>query len=235
MHPRLTRMVCLLATVGGVGSAQAEIEYHFVPGMNGQPVGYAQGAQIAPDVGPANFLVTISGAKVGDTPGNSPRQAHAYLDKWGLGALNPDAGSDRGITGQVEIDGKNGGEFIRMEFQTAVRLTYLTFASVGTGDNIRLEADGMQVDLGALFPNSNSISEISLAQNLWPGDIDLTQASEPVPFARVWDVFVTAGNGVQLENVGAEVPEPATAFLWLAGLAAFGITVLRRRKSKSQG
>ncbi len=215
--------------LGAVPSAQGAIEYHFVPAMNGQPVGYAQGAVVAPETGPAAFTVTVLGARAGTTPGNTPQEAHAYLDKWGLGVLNPQVAFDKSITGQVEMNAKNGGEYIRLEFQTAVRLTSLTFASVGAADNIRMESNGASISLGDLFQSGQTIRDVSRAQGYWPGQIDLTKANQPLAFAKVWDFYLTSGDGVQLENVGVEVPEPTTWLLWAAGLSVVGLLYLRRR------
>ena len=56
-------------------------------------------------------------------------------------------------------------------------------------------------------------------------------AAAELPFAEKWDVICTAGDGVQLENLGVEpVPEPATLVLWLVGLGVAGIALVRRRK-----
>ena len=74
----------------------------------------------------------------------------AYMDKWGLGVLNPIMGKDAGVLGQVLVDGKHGGEYLRLEFPQAFRLTYLIFAQVGINDDFDLLADGNLIDLDAL-------------------------------------------------------------------------------------
>ena len=163
----------------------------------------------------------------------TPQDAKAYMAKWGLGVLNPQAGSDKGVTGQVQLDGTNGGEFIQLEFPTEVRLTYLTFASVGIGDKFSLKADSVPYNI---FGDA-TILEISTSQNNWPGHVDFPTAS-PLQFAKVWDVEITSagfGDGVQLENVGVEpVPEPSTLILWLAGFAVVGFSLTRRRIQTSR-
>ncbi len=225
-------LLSLWASVFTVNSAFADIEYHFVPALNGQPSGNAQFTDVAPVSGPANFQVTIAGAQTGSNPGSSPQAARAYLDRWGLGVLNPMVGNDVGVQGQVQLDGRNGGEYIRLEFPEEVRLTYLTFASVGLTDQFGLLADGQQVDVDALFPGLPTIRSISAAQGNWPGHVDFTRAAQPLGFAKVWDVLVSStsvGDGIQLENVGVEVPEPSTLVLWLAGLGVVGLSVSRRR------
>ena len=87
-------------------------------------------------------------------PVRTPKVAQAYLDKWGLGLWNPEVSGDVGVHGQVQLDGKNGGEYLRLEFAEPVQLTYLTFASVGLSDRFDLWADGEQVDLGARSPTN---------------------------------------------------------------------------------
>jgi hypothetical protein len=217
----------------------ADIEYHFVPGLDGQPFGYAQFADIAPVEGPDSFTVRVSGAMVGNDPSGDAYSASAYLDKWGLGVFNPVAGKDTGVQGQVELDGRNGGEYLRLEFEVPVQLTHLTFASVGLGDKFSLVADGVEVDLLALFPGLLTIKSISDAQGNWPGEIDFTQAAEPLVFATVWDILAGGpeyGDGVQLENVGVTpVPEPATLMLWCAGIAGAGVLLVRRRNARTLG
>lgn len=231
MRHSMVLVTGLVWTFCFISSATAAIEYHFVPALNGQPAGNSQFQQIAPVVGPSNFKVTVAGAQTGNTPNGSPQTAHAYMDKWGLGVLNPAVGSDKGFTGQVEVDAKNGGEFIRLEFPTAVRLTYLTFASVGSTDQFCLEADGNAIDMNALFPGLTTIKQISKAQGNFPGTVNFP-AVAALPFAKSWDVLICGGDGVQLENVGVEpVPEPTTLALWLIGLGVVGLTVLRRRRA----
>ena len=65
------------------------------------------------------------------------RRARAYLDKWGLGLWNPGVGSDVGVQGQVQLDGKNGGEYLRPEFAVPVQLTYSTFCVGGPFGQVR--------------------------------------------------------------------------------------------------
>jgi hypothetical protein len=234
MRQLFPSVACIVLVLCGFEVAQAAIDYHFVPAMNDQPVGYAQGAQIAPEFGPANFKVTVSGAQANMTPGNTPQQAHAYLGSWGLGVLNPQQGADKGYTGQVELDAKNGGEYIRMEFPAEVRLTYLIFASVGATDHFTMTADGTPVDMDLLFPNQSTILGISNSQGNWPGHIDFTKAHQPLGLAKRWDIFVTGGDGVQLENVGV-VPEPSSLALSLVGLGVMGMSVTYRCRRKAGG
>lgn len=215
------------------GAARAGIEYHFMPGLVGQSLGCAQFVQVSPVVGSTDFLVLLSGSMVGCAPSWDDASAKAYLDKWGLAVLNPQAGNDRGVVGQVLLDGRNGGEYLRLEFPAPVRLTYLTFASVGLTDKFELVADGNSIDLSAIFPGTSTIRAISNVQGLWPGKVDFTRGAAPLPFASVWDVAVmgpTFGGGIQLENVGVDVvPEPSSLFLWLAAAVAAAISVKRRR------
>ena len=78
---------------------------------------------------------------MGATPNADPTSGRVYLDKWGLGVVNPMAGMDVGVQGQVQLDSKHGGEYIQLLFPVPVRLTLLTFASVGLGDDVELFAD----------------------------------------------------------------------------------------------
>jgi hypothetical protein len=226
------RLALSLAAIFSAAVAEGAVDYHFVPLMNGQPQGNAQFVEVAPVVGPESFKTTLSGATLGSAPSNDPLTAHAYLDKWGLGVKSPSAGMDLGVQGQVQLDSKSGGEFLRLEFPEEVQLTYVTFASVGLTDQFGLEADGQAIDVSALFPDQSSILEISSAQGNWPGTVDFTRAHVALPFAKVWDIFVISGDGFQLENVGVvPVPEPSTWALWLVGLTLIGMMRARRRRA----
>jgi hypothetical protein len=186
--------------------------------------------EVAPEVGDEDFKVLLSGSLVGSTPSADPTSARAYLDKWGLGVLNPSAGTDVGVQGQVQLDGKHGGEYLRLEFPEPMRLTLLTFASVGLSDDFDLLADGVPIDLDALFPGTKTIRDISGAQGNWSGTIDFTKAQQPLSFAKQWDVIAAVGDGIQLENAAfEEVPEPSTILLSSIGLVAVGIWSVRRR------
>jgi hypothetical protein len=216
-----------------VGKTEAGFEYHFMPGINGQPLGDVQFLEVAPIVGPSNFKVRLSGSTIGNVPNANPTGPRAYLDKWGLGVLNPSAGSDKGVQGQVQLDGKNGGEFLRLEFAEAVQLTFLTFSSVGLFDSFQLFADGAQVDLQSVFPGKSGIRSVAMSQGNWPGKIEFTKGSQPLVFAKTWDIRVPSGglgDGFQLENVGGVVPEPTTLVLWGSAFACVGLTAWRRRK-----
>jgi len=232
MRHSLFLLAWILAAEFLVGSASADIEYHFVPGFDGQPSGYAQFAEIAPEIGPKDFAVTVSGALVGSEPSDSPNSAYAYLDKWGMGVLNPQV-NDVSVMGQVLLDGNHGGEYLRLEFPEEVQLTYLTFAFVGSVDRFELLADGQQVDLLSLFPGTPTIKGISDVQGNWPGHVDFTQAVQPLDYAKVWDVVMSGpgfGDGIQLENVGVTtLPEPSTLVLVLTGLGFMGFYSTRRR------
>ena len=227
--------VCVLwvsIVFGFIGSVRADIEYHFKPGTEGQVRGFTQFVQVAPVVGPKSFKVLLTGSLVGSAPSPDASSARAYLDKWGLGVLNPGAGKDVGVQGQVQLDGKCGGEYLRLEFPAPVRLTYLTFSSVGLADDFFLVADGNPVDLDALFPGTETIKDISGAQGNWPGKVDFTKAKQLLGFAAQWEMLVSSsacGDGIQLENVGVELPEPSTLILWSVGFAAVGIRGVRRR------
>lgn len=223
------------AVFGFLGTASADIQYHFAPGIEGQTVGYAQFVEVAPEVGPDNFKVQLSGSLDGFAPSSDPSSARAYLDKWGLGVLNPTMGKDAGVLGQVLIDGRHGGEYMRLEFPEAIRLTYLIFASVGLGDDFDLLADGNLIDLGALFPGAATIKEIAGSQGNWPGKVDFTKAQQSLPYAVQWDILVRSsviGDGIQLENAAGErVPEPGTLILWSVALAAAGCYGARRKSA----
>jgi hypothetical protein len=230
--------VCVLwvsIIFGFIGSARAgvSVEYHFMPGTEGQVRGFTQFVEVAPIVGPKSFKVLLTGSLVGSAPSADVNSARAYLDKWGLGVLNPKAGKDVGVQGQVQLDGKNGGEYLRLEFPEPVRLTYLTFSSVGSTDDFELLADGNLVDLDALFPGTGTIKDISGSQGNWPGKVDFTKGTQLLGFAKQWDVRVGSsayGDGIQLENLGGEeFPEPSTLILWSIGFAAAGIRGVRRR------
>ena len=212
----------------------AGIIYHFAPGVNGQPIGSAQFAQIAPEVGPKDFKVLVTGSLVGSDPrAHVNDRAFAYLDQSGLGVLNPNVGKDLSVQGQVQLDGKCGGEYLRLTFPDPVQLTFLSFSSAGLSDKFRLVADGKSVRLGKLFPGQKTIRAISNAQGNWPGQVDFTLAKQPLGFAKTWDILSTGksrGDGIQLEYVGiSEIPEPSTLILWVVGLAAAGVLGVRRR------
>ncbi|MHB0956930.1 MAG: PEP-CTERM sorting domain-containing protein [Pirellulaceae bacterium] len=235
MRAAVLLAVGLMISGGPVGSALAGVEYHFMPGVEGQALGPAQFVHVAPVVGPKDFTVLLTGSLIGRAPSSDEQSARAYLDKWGLGVLNPRAGRDVGIVGQVQLDGRQEGEFLRLEFPEPAQLTFLTFASVGLADRFDLVADGTPIDLGTFFPGLSTIREISLAQGNWPGTVDFTRASRSLPFATIWDIFVTdsIGDGIQLENVGANpIPEPSTLMLWTVALAALGIFGVRRRAGR---
>lgn len=227
--------VWLALVLGSISATRADIAYHFMPGIEGQTVGFAQFTEVAPQYGPANFKVRLSGAMIGANPTNDPTSARVYLDKWGLGVLNPSVSKgDRGIQGQVQLDGKNGGEYIRLEFPTAVRLTSLTFASVSKIEDVDILADGALVNLHALFPGTKTLCDISSAEKVWPGTVDFTRAVQPTVYAKCWQVMVhsgAAGDGIQLENVAVlpSVPEPSTLVLSSVGLLLLGVWRLRRR------
>jgi len=235
MRAALLTVAALVAAFSGASRAVAAIEYHFVPGFLGQPYGDIQLVDVVPQVGPSSFTVRVSGAMTGNAPSADPNSARAYLDKWGIGVLNPAVGTDRGIQGQVQMDGQRGGEYIRLEFAVPVRLTYLTFASVGTIDTFQLTADGVPVDLQSVFPGMTGIRSVSRAQVLWPGKIDFTRAAQQLGFAKTWDFSVAGGSpgdGIQLENVGCvPIPEPATISLWAVALAGIAAVMLRRRRT----
>jgi hypothetical protein len=228
--------ICFMGAVVCAAKADAEIHYHFFPLLNGQTPGVSQFAEVSPVSGPQDFRVTISGAMVGSTPSADPQSAQVYLDKWGLGVWNPQVGKDTGVHGQVELDGKNGGEYLRLEFDVPVQLTYLTFASVGLSDKFGLWADGQQVDLQALFPGQSTIRSIALSQGNWPGHVDLTQAAQSLGYAQVWDIVAadpSFGSGFQLENLGVvPIPEPSTLLLWCLGCLAVASVRFRRRSSR---
>lgn len=233
MRNSVILLPCFLIAFGPVGFALADIEYHFAPNLDGQPMGCAQFAHVAPVIGPKDFTVQLTGSLIGCTPAWDEQSARAYLDKWGLGVFNQQAGADTGVQGQIQLDGKNGGEYLRLEFPVAVQLTHLTFSSVGLADKFGLLADGQQVDLLALFPGKSTIKSISDSQGNWPGEVDFTKAAQPLGYAKVWDILTGGpdfGDGIQLENVGV-VPEPSTLALWSAGLAAVGLSLIRRRKN----
>ncbi|MHB8972477.1 MAG: PEP-CTERM sorting domain-containing protein [Pirellulaceae bacterium] len=236
MRASVTLFFGLLAAFGSVAPVSAEITYHFKPGIEGQTIGLAQYAQIAPDYGPQFFKVQVAGALVGSDPSADTSTPQAYLDKWGMGVLNPVAGNDVGVQGQVLLNATCGGEYLRLKFLAPVQLTYLTFALAGISDKFQLMADGNAVNLDDLFPGMPSIRSISKAQGNWPGTVDFTQAKQPIVYARTWDVITygaACGDGVQLENVGVnpgkDVPEPSTLILWVVGLAAAGVLGVRRR------
>ena len=239
MRASFACVVWLGAVFGSVAWAQGGIAYHFMPGVEGQVRGFAQFVEVAPQSGDKNFKVQLSGSLVGLTPSADPTSARAYLDKWGLGVLNPLAGKDVGVQGQVQLDGKHGGEYLRLEFPTAVRLTLLTFASVSPGEDIELLADGVLIDLGTLFPGTSTIRDISSAQIKWPGTMDFTRAQQPTIIARQLDVVFRSsafGDGVQLENVEVEeVPEPSTILLSSIGLLVAGLWSIRRRTRRAGG
>ncbi len=233
MRAPFTLALWICAAWGCAGKVSAEIQYHFMPGVQGQSVGFAQFAQVAPEFGPSSFKVQLSGALDGQAPSADPSSARAYMDKWGLGVFNPTVGKDTGVLGQVLIDGRHGGEYLRLEFPQAFRLTSLIFASVGIGDHFDLLADGNLIDLDALFPGLSTIKKIAVSQGNWPGKIDFTKATQALPYAVQWDIVVRGGgigDGIQLENVaGNPVPEPSTLLLWSVALAALGCGWLRRR------
>ena len=232
MRAPLVGALCMSAVLGFVCSARAGVEYHFLPGLEGQVGGFAQFSEVAPIVGPDDFKVLLSGALIGSDPSADVNSARPFLDKWGLGVRNPAAGNDVGVQGQVQLDGKHGGEYLRLEFPVAVRLTYLTFSSVGLYDDFTLLADGIAVDLDALFPGAGTIKDISSSQGNWPGRVDFTKAQQSLAFATQWDILVSGsvpGDGIQLENVGGDVPEPSSLILWSVGLAAAGVCLARRR------
>ncbi len=233
----LAGLVWFGVVLGSVVSVRGDIAYHFMPGIEGQERGFCQFLDVAPQFGPKDFTVQVSGALVGSDPSSDASTARAYLDKWGLGVLNPSAGRDVGIQNQVQIDGRHDGEYIRLAFQAPVQITLLTFASVGIGEGFDLLADGVLVDLAALFPGTSSIRQISLSQGNWPGTIDFSQATQPLGFATQWDVVVrgaSVGDGIQLENVNVQhLPEPSTLILSSMGLAGLTFWGLRRgRRSK---
>ncbi|MFO7907230.1 MAG: PEP-CTERM sorting domain-containing protein [Pirellulaceae bacterium] len=226
--------VCLVGAAGRGGIASADIvQYYFLPELGEQSRGSVQFADVAPVVGPRDFAVTLSGSTIGCTPNADVDSAKAYLDKWGLGVLNPQAGRDTGIQGQVQLNGKNGGEYLRLEFPLPVQLTKLTFASVGLADTVTLLADGERVDVPDLFPGTTTIRSISDSQGNWPGEVDFTTAAQPTGFAKVWEIRADRpdlGDGVQLENIRAvPVPEPSTfLLLCLGGVSVACIAALRR-------
>jgi hypothetical protein len=234
MRSLMACFVWLVAILGSESWVCGDIAYHFMPGVEGQVRGFSQFLDVAPQYGPQDFTVQVSGAQVGYAPSSSATTARAYLDKWGLGVLNPKSGRDVGIQNQVQLDGKSGGEYIRLVFQEPVRITLLTFAAVGIGEDFDLLANGVMVDLDALFPGTSSIREISASQGTWPGTIDFTRATQPLSFAKQWDVVVRGasfGDGIQLENVNVEhLPEPSTFVLSSIGLAALGIWGIRRHR-----
>jgi hypothetical protein len=208
----------------------ADIKYHFKPGVEGQTLGLAQFAEIAPEFGPQSFKVQLSGSLVGSAPSADASTARAYLDRWGLGVLNPKAGKDIGVQGQVLLDANSGGEYLRLTFPVPVQLTFLTFSLASLTDKFELVADGNPVNLGGLFPGLPTIRAISDAQGNWPGTVDFTRAKQPLSFARNWDVLAIGGDGTQVENVGVnQIPEPSTLILWAVGLAAAGVLGVRRR------
>jgi hypothetical protein len=226
-------VVWLSAVFGSVGGARGDIAYHFKPGIEGQVRGFCQFVEVVPEYGDKDFKVQLTGSLIGSAPSDDPTSARAYLDKWGVGVLNPSAGKDVGLQGQVQLDGKHGGECLRLEFPAPVRLTLLTFASVSFGEDVELLADGIPIDLHGLFPGTKTIRSISDAQGNWPGTIDFTKALQPTSFATRWEVVVRRsafGDGIQLENVEVEeVPEPSTILLSSIGLLALGIWSVRRR------
>jgi hypothetical protein len=226
-------IVWLGAVFGMVGWVRGDIAYHFKPGIEGQVVGFTQFAEVAPDHGDKDFKVRLSGGLIGSAPSADATTARAYLDKWGLGVLNPAAGKDIGVQGQVQVDGRHGGEYLRLEFEVPVHLTLLTFASVSKGEDVEILADGALVDLDVLFPGTKTIRDISSVQGNWPGTIDFTKAQQATPFAKRWEVVIGSsvfGDGIQLENVRVElVPEPASLLLSAIGFVALAIWGARRR------
>ena len=183
----------------GVGAAgRAGVEYHFMPGVEGQTIGISQFLAVSPVVGPKDFQVLLSGALIGSDPSADANTARPYLDKWGVGVLNPAAGRDVGVQGQVQVDGRHGGEYLRLEFAAPVRLTYLTFSSVGIYDEFALLADGVTVD--DLYPLDVERAFASLGRiydnvAIWYEDgklpIEMTNAGQ-AGMAAGWNVRPTA-------------------------------------------
>ncbi len=235
MRALLTGLLWTSLVLGVGGAGRAGVEYHFMPGVEGQTIGFSQFLAVSPVVGPKDFQVLLSGALVGSAPSADASTARPYLDKWGVGVLNPAAGRDVGVQGQVQVDGRHGGEYLRLEFAVPVRLTYLTFSSVGIYDEFALLADGQPVDLDLVFPRTSTatIRDIASGQGNWPGKVDFTKGSQPLGFATQWDILVSGsvlGDGIQLENVGGEVPEPSTLILWTVATVGAAICWAARRR-----
>ena len=171
--------------------ADAGIEYHFVPGMNGQPFGDAQFVSVAPVVGPSNFNVLVSGAFDRQYAEQRCEQFAGLFGQMGFGC--PQSGGG-GRQRDSRPDPAGWQVWRRISATPVPRCSSVDVSDIcigRLGGHVRTESGReCAVNLQALFPGMTGIRSISVSQGNWPGKVDFTQASQPLfsprPGMSVW-------------------------------------------------
>jgi hypothetical protein len=166
------------------------------------------------------------------------RPAQVQDSGWGLGVFNPhDPLGDRHFFGGYAVDGKDGPEAVTLVFSQAVRLKVLLFGSVGAYDTLKLEVDGVDVNLKSpqgttkIQDHPASTNQVAVPNSVPAGHVFRflaanygTTAEEGMAYDD-WKL-----EKIEVEPIEPVVPEPASMIIWLAfGLAGIGLTWNFRR------
>jgi hypothetical protein len=135
--------------------------------------------------GSPNLTVTPTGNFIGGSAAANAN-ADAIRGDWGLGVLNKnDPTGDRNtLTNRVHVDGKNGAEFIRLEFNEKVRVTSVIFSFVGAFQKFDLAIDGKDVNVAGVL-GTDEILQLA-PPNMLPGTVVFP---DTLAFGKTWDFF----------------------------------------------
>jgi hypothetical protein len=223
----------ILAGLASSAPASTMYDFRTFDGSNvnveGTPIASISGP--AATVTPRGFLVT-----------GSPDDAIAYQTPFGLGIQDVTAlpvveakpnGSGPNVflpgtwskTNTFHVDGRNGGEFLRLEFSAPVRLLNACFALIGPYDQYGVAVAG---ETPTTFFNISSMGDVAFPD---------------LPFATAFDLHAPAWNSStssfsewNLQKLEVEViPEASSLAVWaILAMAAFAVVHFRSRLRRTE-